>query len=165
MFFLRNHAQAQVPLELFRGLKPRQLILLENLRFFKGEQANCPDLANQWASYTDIYINEAFAVSHRPHASVEALPLRVSRRAFGYLMQQEIQALSQIQKSPPSPFTLIVGGSKLADKLPLVESLSPQVDHLIVGGAMAYTFLKAQGFSVGSSLVETRRLPLGLNLF
>lgn len=151
---LIDEPDSDAPKALFQGLKSTQIMMLENLRFLPGEEANSSSLASQWASYTDIYINDAFGVSHRKHCSVDALPRLIKDRGVGYLIQKEMQYLSALLKQPESPFCVILGGAKVSDKINIIENLLPRVDTFIVGGAMAYTFLKAQGVEVGSSLVE-----------
>lgn len=151
---LVDEPDSDAPKALFQGLKGTQIMMLENLRFLEGEEGNSSSLASQWASYIDIYINDAFGVSHRKHCSVDALPRLIKDRGMGYLIQKEIKYLSGLQKNPESPFCLILGGAKVSDKINIIENLLLKVDTFIVGGAMAYTFLKAQGVDVGSSLVE-----------
>ncbi len=142
------------PKNLHIGLNQNQIILLENLRFHKGEKKNDVELAHQWASYTDVYINDAFGASHRAHASIVALAESVETKALGFLMFNEVEKLSQILETPESPYWAILGGSKVSDKIQLIENLIDRVDGFVIGGAMAYTFLKAQGIEVGASLVE-----------
>ena len=151
---LIEEPDSDAPKALFQGLKSTQIMMLENLRFLEGEEGNDTSLASQWASYTDIYINDAFGVSHRKHCSVDALPRLIKDRGMGFLIKKEIKYLSGLQKKPESPFCLILGGAKVSDKINIIENLLLKVDTFVVGGAMAYTFLKAQGIDVGSSLVE-----------
>lgn len=151
---LIDEPDSDAPKALFQGLKSNQIMMLENLRFLPGEEGNDSSLASQWASYTDIYINDAFGVSHRKHCSVDTLPRLVKARGIGYLIQKEIKYLSALLKKPETPFCVILGGAKVSDKINIIENLLTKVDTFIVGGAMAYTFLKAQGQEVGSSLVE-----------
>jgi phosphoglycerate kinase len=139
------------------GLK-NQIILLENLRFQEGETENSEILARQWASYTDVYINDAFGASHRAHASIEALPKLVKTKGCGFLIKKELEMLGRLLDAPEKPFLAILGGSKVSDKINLIENLINRVDGILIGGAMAYTFLKAQGHDVGRSLVESSQL-------
>lgn len=140
-----EHAVAQ--------LKPGEVILLENLRFHAGEEKNIPDFARSLAAHGDVYINDAFSCSHRAHASVvgitDYLPF-----AAGRLMEEELSNIETYLTRPQRPFTAVVGGSKVSTKLALLESLITKVDHLIIGGAMANTFLLADGVTVGASLCE-----------
>ena len=151
---------SEAPQELLKGLGGRKILMLENLRFAKGETENSGELAARWARYTDIYVNDAFGVSHRNHASVVALPQLVSRRCQGFLVTKEVEFLTKIRDHPPSPFVLVSGGGKVGDKLGLLESLAGKVSHFIIGGAMACSFLKARGYEVGASRVEDKMLPM-----
>jgi phosphoglycerate kinase len=151
---LVDEPDSDAPKALLNGLKPRQIIMLENLRFLKGEEENSDTLANKWASFTDIYINDAFGVSHRAHCSVSALPRVIPKRAYGFLVKKEIKNLSKLIEQPQSPFGLILGGAKVSDKITIIDRLLPKADVFIIGGAMAYTFLKAKGVRVGASRVE-----------
>jgi phosphoglycerate kinase len=130
------------------------VILLENLRFHKEEEANDPDFARALASLCDVYVNDAFGAAHRAHASTEGIVRFVSDAAAGLLMAAEIEYLGKALKSPDRPFLAIMGGAKVSDKLEVIENLLARVDALLIGGAMAYTFFKAQGLPVGKSLVE-----------
>lgn len=135
-----------------------EVVLLENTRFDAREKANEPSLAAELASLGSVYINDAFGTAHRAHASTEGIAHRVKQKAAGLLMAREISVLDKLLGSPAPPFVAIVGGAKVSDKIGIVESLLPRVDKLLIGGAMAYTFLKAQGHETGSSLVEEDRL-------
>lgn len=155
---LVDEPDSDAPKALFNSLKPRQIIMLENLRFLKGETENSDALANQWASYTDIYINDAFGVSHRAHCSVAALPRLIAKRSYGFLVQKEIKNLSSLTETPKAPFGLILGGAKVSDKITIIDRMLAKTDVFIIGGAMAYTFLKAKGVKVGASRVEEDKL-------
>jgi phosphoglycerate kinase len=133
--------------------EPGDVILMENLRFHAGEKANDADFAKALAALGDLYVNDAFSCSHRAHASIVGIAAHLPSAA-GRLMQEEMAALAQVLDNPARPITAIVGGSKVSSKLALLGNLLGRVDHLIIGGAMANTFLKAQGLSVGSSLCE-----------
>lgn len=141
------------------GNMKNEIICLENLRFDKGETDNSTELAQQWASYTDIYINDAFGASHRAHASIYALPEIMGKKAgIGFLIEKEIKMLDSLTDNPKKPYIAVLGGSKISDKIDVIEKLIDIVDGFIVGGAMAYTFLKAQNIPVGKSLVESDKL-------
>lgn len=137
-----------------------EALLLENLRFHKGEKKGDPAFAAKLAAYADIYVNDAFGTCHRPDASMVALPQAMSGkpRVSGFLVEKEIKYLSEALANPAKPFTVVLGGAKVSDKLPAIEHLLPKADNIIVGGAMAYTFLKALGREVGASRVEEDRL-------
>ena len=140
------------------GLKKNQLVLLENVRFEPGETKNSEEFAHQLANYTDIYINDAFGASHRAHATIHALPQMVQQKGIGFLIEKEIQMLDQLLENPKRPYIAVMGGAKVSDKIAVIEKLMDIVDGFIIGGAMAYTFLKAQGHAVGKSLVEEDRI-------
>lgn len=137
-------------------LKSGEVLLLENLRFEKGETKNDPELSAALASMVDVYVNDAFGVSHRAHASVEGITQHfdTAHKAAGFLLQKEIQFFSVLLESPVRPFAAIVGGSKVSGKLEALINLLPKVDKILIGGGMAFTFLKALGYDVGNSLVE-----------
>jgi phosphoglycerate kinase len=140
------------------GNMKNQIILLENLRFDPGETEDSPQLAQQWASYSDIYINDAFGASHRAHASIHALPEMMPRKGIGFLIEKEIKMLDSLLDNPKKPYIAVLGGAKISDKIEVIEKLIDLVDGFIIGGAMAYTFLKAQNIPVGKSLVETDKI-------
>ena len=133
---------------------PGGVVLLENLRFHAEEEKNDPAFAQQLASLGDVYINDAFGSAHRAHASTEGIVSHVKASAAGLLMADEIAHLGKVLEAPDRPFVAILGGAKVSDKLEVIENLIPRVDALLIGGAMAYTFLKARGVAVGKSLVE-----------
>ena len=143
---------------------PGGVILLENLRFHKEEEANDPGFAKALASLCDAYVNDAFGAAHRAHASTEGIVRFVKDAAAGLLMAAEVEYLSKALKSPERPFVAIMGGAKVSDKLEVIENLLSKVDALLIGGAMAYTFLKAQGLPTGTSLVEDDRLDSARDL-
>ena len=134
-------------------LEPGQALLLENLRFHPGEEKNDPGFAKKLAELADIYVNDAFGAAHRAHASTEGVA-RLLPSAAGLLMEREIEMLGRALETPKRPFTAIIGGAKVSDKIAVLERLSRTVDTLIIGGGMAATFLKARGLPVGDSLVE-----------
>lgn len=137
-------------------LKPREVLLLENLRYENGETKNDKELSKTLASMADIYINDAFGVSHRAHASVEGIThyFDNDHKAAGFLLQKEIKFFSTLMKKPSRPFVAIVGGSKVSGKLEALINLLPRVDKILIGGGMAFTFLKKLGYNIGASLVE-----------
>jgi phosphoglycerate kinase len=134
------------------------VVLLENLRFHAGEEKNDGAFAGALASLADVYVNDAFGSAHRAHASVEGITHHVSRAAAGLLMEKELQFLGHALEKPERPFVAILGGAKVSDKIEVIENLLTKVDALLIGGAMAYTFLKSRGVPVGKSLVEDERL-------
>jgi len=133
---------------------PNGVVLLENLRFHPEEEKNDPGFAKQLASLADVYIDDAFGSAHRAHASTEGVVRFVKESAAGLLMAAELEHLGRVLESPERPFVTVLGGAKVSDKLEVIENLIPRVDALLIGGAMAYTFLKARGVPVGKSLVE-----------
>ena len=145
---------SDAPKGLLPSLRPNQLILLENLRFENGETKNSREFALQMASYTDVYINDAFGASHRAHASIEALPQAVEKKGIGFLIQKEIEMLDVLLHKPVAPYMAILGGAKVSDKIPVIEMMIEKIDTFLIGGAMAYTFLAAQNMPVGKSRVE-----------
>jgi phosphoglycerate kinase len=136
------------------ALQPGQVLLLENLRFYSQETKNDVDFAAQLGAGADVFISDAFAVSHRAHASVEAITHVVSVCAAGFLMKKEIQSFENAMSNPERPLIAVVGGAKVSGKLEVLENLLSKVDGVIIGGGMMFTFLKAQGKEVGKSLVE-----------
>lgn len=151
---LVEESRSHAPKALLAGLKPSQIILLENLRFDPGEEKNDRDFAQWMASFSEIYINDAFGASHRAHASIVALPELMEKRGLGFLMRKEIEMLDRVRLNPEKPFITVLGGSKVSDKIDVIEVLLDKVDSLIIGGAMAYTFLASQDIPIGKSLVE-----------
>ena len=143
---------------LARGLKPGQILLLENLRFHPEEEANDDAFAQRLAALADVYVNDAFAAAHRAHASIAAITRHLQPAAAGLLMRRELEALGRILESPARPLVAVLGGAKVSDKIALVEHLLARVDALVIGGGMAFTFLRALGHGVGTSLVEVDRI-------
>ncbi len=142
-------------------LNPKEILVLENLRFNKGEKSNDNEFAKKLAQLADVFVNDAFGVSHRKHASVSALPLLMKDKAYaGFLLEKELKVAKKILQNPIRPFTAIIGGSKVSDKIGVIESLLKKVDHLVIGGGMANTFIKAKGYSVGKSLYEPEKVEL-----
>jgi len=143
---------------------PGQVLLLENLRFHPEEEKNDPGFAKRLASLCDVYVNDAFGSAHRAHASTAGMVPFVATAAAGLLMEQELKYLGMATRNPARPCVAILGGAKVSDKIEVIENLGKIVDKLLIGGAMAYTFLKAQGLPVGKSLVEDDKLELARKL-
>jgi phosphoglycerate kinase len=137
---------------------PGQVVLLENLRFHPGETKNDPDFARLLAGWADVYVCDAFGSVHRAHASVEALPRRFAHRYAGLLLLAEWENAQRVLSNITHPYLLIIGGAKVADKLPVLNNLLDKIDRLLIGGGMSYTFLKAQGLPIGKSLCEEEHL-------
>lgn len=146
------------------AMKAGDVILLENLRFHPGEDKNDDAFAEELAKLCDVYINDAFAVSHRAAASNTAITKFVPVCAAGFLLKNEIEYFNQAMGNPARPLVAIIGGAKVSDKIKVLENVIDKVDRLIVGGGMAFTFLKAQGFNVGKSLCETEMLDLAVKI-
>jgi len=148
------------------NLKCGEIMLLENMRFEKGETKNDPELSKTLASMADVFINDAFGVSHRAHASVEGIAQHfdIEHKAAGFLLAKEIKFFYHIIEEPKRPFVSIVGGSKVSGKLQALYNLIPKVDKIIIGGGMAFTFLKALGHEIGNSLVEDDLIPEALKI-
>ncbi len=155
---------SDAPKALLAGLKPSQIVVLENLRFDDREEANDREFASRMAQYTDIYINDAFGASHRAHASIVALPQLISQKGIGFLMKKEIEMLDKVRFAHERPYLAILGGAKVSDKIDVIEMLIDRVDSLIIGGAMAYTFLAAQQISLGRSRVEKDKVRFAADL-
>jgi len=145
-------------------LRDGEVLLLENLRFHGGEEANDADFARALARLADVYVNDAFGTAHRAHASTVGMVPLVAERAAGFLLQRECEYLGKLLRTAEHPFVAILGGAKVSDKIKVIESLLSQVDDLLIGGAMAYTFLRAQGIGTGASLVEEEQIDLAATL-
>jgi len=143
-----------------RGLADGEVLLLENLRFHAGEEANDAEFAARLAALAEIYVNDAFGTCHRAHASIVGITGHLEKAAAGFLLGREIEGLSRATRDPKPPFLLLVGGAKVSDKIPVIEGLLTKLDHLAIGGAMAYTFLRAMGVAVGRSRVEEDKLEV-----
>lgn len=148
------------------ALQPGQVLLLENLRFYKQEEKGDADFARELASLGNVYVNDAFGTAHRAHASTAVMAqfFDSSNRMFGLLMEAEVSNAEKVMHSAERPFTAILGGAKVSDKILLIEMLLDRANHIIIGGGMAYTFLKAAGHAIGSSLCEDDRLELAAEL-
>ncbi|HEY1745089.1 MAG TPA: phosphoglycerate kinase [Granulicella sp.] len=149
-----------VAFELAENLEPGQTLLLENLRFHAGEEANDPEFAKKLAQLCDLYVNDAFGAAHRAHASTEGITHFVAQSAAGLLMEKELNYLGKAVAEPNRPFVAIIGGAKVSDKIEVINALLNKVDALLIGGAMAYTFLNAQGQTTGKSLVEADKYDI-----
>src|SRR3989442_3859083 len=146
-------------------LHNRDVLLLENLRFHPEEEKNEESFAKQLALLCDVYINDAFGAAHRAHASTAGITKFVKQSAAGLLMEKELDYLGRVIQNPEHPFVAILGGAKVSDKIPVINALiDRKVDKILIGGAMAYTFLKAEGFTVGKSLVEDNMLQTALQI-
>lgn len=141
-----------------------EVVLLENLRFHAGEKANEEDFAKQLAAYGEVYVNDAFGTSHRAHASVAGVPKFLQPAVSGFLLEKEIQYLSDAIDEPERPFVAVMGGAKVSDKIDVIEHLLSKVDALIIGGGMTYTFYKAKGLPIGNSLLEEDKVSLASRL-
>jgi len=135
------------------GMAPGDIILLENLRFYKEEEKNDPEFAKKLAALGDIFVNDAFGTSHRAHASTEGVTHYLPSVA-GFLVEKEIRYFERINRNPDKPFVLVLGGAKVSDKIPMIENMLTKADSILIGGAMAYTFLKQDGVNIGASLYE-----------
>ena len=143
---------------------PGEILLLENLRYHAEEEKNDPEFSKKLAALCDIYVNDAFGSAHRAHASTVGMIAYVPQAAAGLLMEQELKYLTMVTRNPPRPCIAILGGAKVSDKIEVIANLGKVVDKLLIGGAMAYTFMKSQGEPVGKSLVEDDKLDLARNL-
>jgi len=151
--------------ELSANLQAGEIVLLENLRFYQNEEKGDVEFAEKLSKYGSFYVNDAFGTAHRAHASTAVIAQFFSgKKCFGYVMANEIANAEKVVKHPERPFTAIVGGAKVSDKLLIIENLMDIADNIIIGGGMAYTFAKAQGGKIGKSLCEDDRMPLALEL-
>ncbi len=151
--------------ELSAGLQPGEVLLLENLRFYKQEEKGDAEFAQKLASYGDVYVNDAFGTAHRAHASTAVIAQFFKNNSlFGYVMAGELENAEKVLSKAEKPFTAIMGGAKVSDKILIIERLMEKVDHLIIGGGMAYTFVKAMGGEIGNSLCEADKLDLALDI-
>ena len=150
--------------EMAKRLEPGQALLLENLRFHAEEEGNDEKFAKALASLADVYVNDAFGAAHRAHASTVGITKFMKKSAAGFLMEKELDYLGRVLGNPARPFVAILGGAKVSDKIGVIQNLMGRVDTLLIGGAMAYTFAKAQGRPVGKSLVEDDKLDLARQL-
>jgi 3-phosphoglycerate kinase len=151
---------------LVAALEEGEVVLLENLRFHDGETQNAPEFAAQLASLADVYVNDAFGTTHREHASMYGVPqvMGSGHRVCGFLVEKELKYLGETLSDPQRPFVAILGGAKVSDKISVIESLIPKVDRILIGGGMAHTFFKAQGYEVGKSICELDKLEIASGL-
>jgi phosphoglycerate kinase len=150
--------------KMVEALKPGEALLLENLRFHHEEEANDRDFSHELARHKQAYVNDGFGTAHRAHASTVGVTRFIAERAAGFLMMRELEALRAVTENPKRPSIAIMGGAKVSDKIGLIKNLLNKVDAILIGGAMAYTFLKAQGIAVGRSRVEDDKLELAKEL-
>ena len=150
--------------KMVKDLKEKQVLMLENLRFHKEEEANDEQFARQLAAHADVYVNDAFGTAHRAHASTAGMVPFVKEKAAGFLIRKELENLGELVKHPVRPSVAILGGAKVSDKIKVIDSLLARCDTILIGGAMAYTFLKARGVEVGMSRVEGDKLSLATRL-
>ena len=152
-----DHVKEQIA-----GLQKGDIILLENVRFHPGEEKNDDDLAKAFAELADLYVNDAFGTAHRAHVSTEGVA-KYLPSAAGFLIQKELEVLGNALSNPARPFTAIIGGAKVKDKIGVIDNLLEKVDNLIIGGGLAFTFVKAQGYEIGDSLLEEDKIELAKN--
>src|SRR5215213_2785174 len=150
--------------KMVEALGEGEALMLENVRFHEGEEKNDPEFAPQLAGLADLYVNDAFGAAHRAHASTVGVTRFVEKSAAGFLMEKELRYLGQALEHPEGPFVLILGGAKVSDKIGVIENLLKSANSILIGGAMAYTFLKAQGHETGRSLVEDDKLDMARGL-
>ena len=160
-----SHLTSNAVKEVIDRMPGGSVILLENTRFHPGEKQNDDELAQELATLADLYINDAFGSAHRAHASTEGVAHHVSVAAMGFLLQREVEYLSKLLGGAESPYVGILGGAKVSDKIGVIESLLDRVDHLLIGGAMSYTFLKALGHEIGDSMFEEDKLEVARLLY
>ncbi len=160
--FLAPEVVGERVTDLAGSLEPGQVLLLENVRFHPGETRNDPEFARALASLADVYVNDAFGTCHRAHASTAGMAafFPADRKGAGLLLLREIRAFRKVLEAPERPFVAILGGAKVSDKIGVIRNLLPRIDRLLIGGGMAFTFLKAKGIPVGDSLVEPERIGL-----
>ena len=150
--------------ELAKGLKSGEVLLLENLRFYKEEEKGDEGFAQKLSQLGDVYVNDAFGTAHRAHASTAVIAQYFDTKAAGYLMHSELANADKVMEQPQKPYTAVMGGAKISDKIMIIEKLLDRVDNLIIGGGMSYTFTKAQGGEIGDSLLEADKVDLALKL-
>ncbi|HYH03166.1 MAG TPA: phosphoglycerate kinase, partial [Bacillota bacterium] len=153
-----NDVIGEEPKKAIAALPEGGIVLLENARFYAEEEANDPEFAKKLAELADLYVNDAFGTAHRAHATTEGVAKYLKPAVAGYLMQKEIDIMGKALSNPERPFVAILGGAKVADKLGVIQNLLEKVDTLIIGGGMAYTFLKAKGYEIGRSLLDAERI-------
>ncbi|OGF45019.1 MAG: phosphoglycerate kinase [Candidatus Firestonebacteria bacterium RIFOXYC2_FULL_39_67] len=151
-------------IKIVSGMKDRDVLLLENVRFHAEEEENDPAFSKQLADLCDIYVNDAFGTAHRAHASTEGVTKFVKQAAAGFLIEKEIKYLGMVLENPTRPILAIIGGAKISSKIDLLNNLISKVDNLIIGGGMAYTFMKAQGKGIGKSLLEADKVEVAKDI-
>ncbi|GIN85390.1 phosphoglycerate kinase [Heyndrickxia sporothermodurans] len=154
-----NEAYGEIAKAEIDKLGNGDVLLLENVRFYPGEEKNDPELARSFAELADVYVNDAFGAAHRAHASTEGIAQYMPAVA-GFLMEKELEVLGKALSNPERPFTAIIGGAKVKDKIGVIDHLLDKVDNLIIGGGLAYTFIKAKGYEIGKSLLEEDKIEL-----
>lgn len=154
----------QEAVQLAQSLKPGEILLLENLRFYKEEEKGDEEFAKKLAALGDVYVNDAFGTAHRAHASTAVIAKFFDTKVSGYLLQSELENADKVMENPERPYTAIMGGAKITDKILIIERLLDKVDNMIIGGGMSYTFAKAQGGSIGDSLCEMDKLDYVMEL-
>ncbi len=150
--------------KLVSQVKSGEVVMLENLRFHAEEEKNDPEFCKQLASFADVYVNDAFGTAHRAHASTAGISKYVDESVAGFLIEKELKFLGGALDNPQRPFVAILGGSKVSDKIGVIENLLNKVDCLLIGGGMAYTFFKAQGYEIGTSICESDKIDLAKSL-
>jgi phosphoglycerate kinase len=163
IFFAKDCIDPEVEQQV-NALKPGEILLLENLRFHPEEEKNDPSFAQALAKLADVYVDDAFGAAHRAHASIEGITHFMSVKAAGYLMDKELKYLGGVLTNPAHPFIAIIGGAKISGKIDVIQNLLQKADKVLIGGGMTYTFLKAQGFEIGNSLVEDDKVELAKSL-
>ncbi|MEP9404921.1 phosphoglycerate kinase [Peribacillus frigoritolerans] len=154
-----EEAYGETVQSIIANMQNGEILLLENVRFYPGEEKNDQELAKSFAALADVYVNDAFGAAHRAHASTEGIAHHLPAVA-GLLMEKELSVLGKALSNPERPFTAIIGGAKVKDKIGVIENLLEKVDHLIIGGGLGYTFIKAQGHEIGNSLLEEDKIEL-----
>lgn len=152
-------------IEVIDNMNTGDILLIENLRFYKQEEKNDPEFAKKLARYGDIYVNDAFGTAHRAHASTEGVTHYIDTCAAGYLMEKEIQYLSEAVNNPKKPLCAILGGSKISGKIDVIENLLTKADKILIGGGMMFTFYKALGYEIGKSILEEDKVELAKELY
>jgi phosphoglycerate kinase len=150
--------------QLAEGLQEGEVLLLENLRFYKEEEKGDEEFAKKLAKMADIYVNDAFGTAHRAHASTAVIAQFFDEKVAGFLMKSELENADKVMKNPSKPYTAVMGGAKISDKILIIDKLLDRVDNLIIGGGMSYTFAKAQGGEIGDSLLEADKMDFALQL-
>ena len=160
-----DDALGEITQKMVNELKPGEILLLENLRFYKEEESGDKDFAEKLSKYGDVYVNDAFGTAHRKHASTAVIAqFFPSTKFFGLLMEDELKAIDKVLNSGEKPITAILGGSKVSTKITIIDNILPAIDNLIIGGGMAFTFIKAKGGHIGDSLLEADKMQLALEI-